>query len=80
MAGRHVAEPVEEWGFDGLLAAIERGTLADRHRIALTVEADPGGPLADDLEEVLEAAKDSRRAAFYRRILFSLTCSARRAG
>lgn len=78
MAARHLAEPVEEWGFDGLLAAIERGSLADRHQVALVVEADPEGPVADVLDEALEASTDSRRAAFYRRILFSLTCSARR--
>lgn len=72
--------PVEEWGFDGLLAVVEQGTLADRHRMALALEADPHGPVAGQLEEVLEATGNTRRAEFYRRILFSLACSARDGG
>jgi hypothetical protein len=73
-------KPVEEWGFDGLLAAVEQGGRTERHRIALALEADPLGPVADQLEEVLEAAGNTRRAESYRRILFSLACSARNGG
>ena len=52
--------PVEDWGFEGLLAAIDRGEVADWRRIALAVRRDPWGPVARLLErEVLEAAEDS---------------------
>lgn len=52
--------PVEEWGFEGLLAAIDRGEAADWHRIARAVRRDPWGPVARVLEsEVFEAADDS---------------------
>lgn len=71
--------PVEDWDFDRLLSAVEQGSRADRHRIALALEADPQGAVADRLEAVLEAAKDTRRAGSYRRMLFSLSCAARRA-
>jgi hypothetical protein len=80
MAAENLNAPVEEWGFDGLLAAIEQGSRADQHRIALAVETDPRGPVADQLEEVLEAVGNTRRAEFYRRILFSLACSVREGG
>ncbi len=78
MAAENLNTPVEEWGFDGLLAAIEKGSRADRHRIALAVESDPQGKVAGELDEALEAAGDTRRVAFYRRILFSLSCAGRR--
>lgn len=68
--------PVEEWGYDTLLAAVERGGRTERHRIALALEADPRGALADQLEEVLEAAPPTRRTAAFRRVLFSaLVCA-----
>lgn len=52
--------PVEEWGFEGLLAAIDRGEAGDWRRIAAVVRRDPWGPVARLLEdEVFEAAEDS---------------------
>ncbi len=50
-------DPVETWPFEGILAAIERGTLPDWRRLAKVIKADPWGPVARD---VLEAVRISR--------------------
>jgi DNA-binding transcriptional regulator YiaG len=47
-----VDDPVETWPFEGILAAVERGTLPDWRRLAAAVRADPWGPVA---QQVLEA-------------------------
>jgi DNA-binding transcriptional regulator YiaG len=45
-------DPVETWPFEGILAAVERGTLPDWDRLATAIRADPWGPVA---QQVLEA-------------------------
>jgi DNA-binding transcriptional regulator YiaG len=50
-------DPVETWPFEGILAAVERGTLPDWRRLAKVIEADPWGPVA---QQVLEAVELSR--------------------
>ncbi len=45
-------DPVETWPFEGILAAVERGTLPDWRRLADVIRADPWGPVA---QQVLEA-------------------------
>jgi DNA-binding transcriptional regulator YiaG len=45
-------DPVETWPFEGILAAVERGTLPDWRRLASAIRADPWGPVA---YQVLEA-------------------------
>jgi DNA-binding transcriptional regulator YiaG len=50
-------DPVETWPFEGILAAIERGTLPDWRRLAQAIAADPWGPVA---KQVLEAVQMSR--------------------
>lgn len=45
-------DPVETWPFEGVLAAVERGTLPDWRRLARAIRADPWGPVA---QQVLEA-------------------------
>ena len=45
-------DPVETWPFEGILAAVERGTLPDWRRVASAIGADPWGPVA---HQVLEA-------------------------
>jgi hypothetical protein len=50
-------DPVETWPFEGVLAAVERGTLPDWRRLAAAIEADPWGPVA---RQVLEAVRMSR--------------------
>jgi DNA-binding transcriptional regulator YiaG len=52
-----VDDPVETWPFEGILAAVERGTLPDWRRLAAAVRADPWGPVA---QQVLEAIEMSR--------------------
>jgi predicted transcriptional regulator len=50
-------DPVETWPFEGILAAVERGTLPDWRRLAAAIRADPWGPVA---QQVLEAVEMSR--------------------
>ena len=50
-------DPVETWPFEGILAAIERGTLPAWHRLATAIRVDPWGPVA---HQVLEAVRLSR--------------------
>ena len=45
--------PVPEWPTEAVQAALERGDLADWHRIVLAIQADPWGKTARQLEEVL---------------------------
>ena len=52
-----VEDPVETWPFEGILAAVERGTLPDWRRLAAAIRADPWGPVA---QQVLEAVEMSR--------------------
>jgi DNA-binding transcriptional regulator YiaG len=52
-----VDDPVETWPFEGILAAVERGTLPDWRRLAAAIRADPWGPVA---QQVLEAIEISR--------------------
>lgn len=52
-------DPVEEWGFEGLLTAVDRGSLREWRTIMRAVEADPFGAVADTLTEVLDIAEDS---------------------
>jgi DNA-binding transcriptional regulator YiaG len=52
-----VGAPVETWPFEGILAAVERGTLPDWRRLAAAIRADPWGPVA---QQVLEAVAMSR--------------------
>jgi len=49
--------PVETWPFEGILAAVERGTLPDWRRLAKAIRADPWGPVA---QQVLDAIHLSR--------------------
>ena len=50
-------DPVQTWPFAGILAAVERGTLPDWRRLAEAIDADPWGPVA---QQVIEALSLSR--------------------
>ena len=50
-------EPVQTWPFEGILAAVERGTLPDWRRVTAAIRADPWGPVA---QQVIEAVHLSR--------------------
>ncbi len=49
--------PVETWPFEGILAAVERGTLPDWRRLAKAIQVDPWGLIA---QQVLAAVRLSR--------------------
>jgi len=50
-------DPVDTWPFEGILAAVERGTLPDWRRLATAIQADPWGPVA---QQVLDAIRLAR--------------------
>lgn len=50
-------DPVESWPFEGILAAVERGTLPDWRRLLKAIQSDPWGPVA---QQTLEAIRLSR--------------------
>lgn len=50
-------DPVQTWPFEGILTAVERGTLPDWRRLAEAIDADPWGPVA---QQVIEALSLSR--------------------
>ncbi len=52
-----VDDPVETWPFEGILAAVERGTLPDWRRLAAAVRADPWGPVAQQILEAIEMSR-----------------------
>ncbi|GAA2173200.1 hypothetical protein GCM10009784_06610 [Arthrobacter parietis] len=61
--------PVDQWGFEGLLAAVERGDIRDWRRIAEAVMASPRGKAAAELKEVLAATESPAMSALFSRIL-----------
>ena len=44
-------DAVERWPFEGVLAALERGTLPDWRRLIAAIDADPWGTVARAVEE-----------------------------
>jgi DNA-binding transcriptional regulator YiaG len=50
-------DPVETWPFEGILAAVERGTLPDWRRLAKAISADPWGTVAQQVIEVLRLSR-----------------------
>ncbi len=52
------ADPVEVWGFEGLLAAVERGDVRHWRRIAQAVRRNPRGKVAAELREVLQTVEN----------------------
>jgi DNA-binding transcriptional regulator YiaG len=52
-----VDDPVETWPFEGVLAAVERGTLPDWRRLAAAIRADPWGPVAQQVLEAVELSQ-----------------------
>jgi DNA-binding transcriptional regulator YiaG len=49
--------PVPEWPTEAVQAALERGDLADWHRIVAEIQADPWGKTARQVEEVLSHSR-----------------------
>ena len=55
--------PVAQWGTEGLLTAIDRGSLPDWRRVVAAINAEPWGPIASDLSTAIELAEDRGVAA-----------------
>lgn len=49
-------DPVETWPFEGIVAAVERGTLPDWRRLAKVIQSDPWGPVAQQVLEAIQLA------------------------
>jgi DNA-binding transcriptional regulator YiaG len=49
--------PVSEWPTEAVQTALERGDLADWHRIVVALQADPWGKTARQVEEVLSYSR-----------------------
>ena len=49
--------PVSEWPTEAVQTALERGDLADWHRIVVALQADPWGRTARQVEEVLSYSR-----------------------
>jgi DNA-binding transcriptional regulator YiaG len=62
-------DPVDQWGVEGILAAIDRGSLPHWRRIAGAVRSDPWGPIAADLEQALTLGNDAGAVATLERAL-----------
>lgn len=62
-------DPVECWGFEGLLAAVDRGSLPQWRKIVRALRTDPRGKVAADLREVIATAEDVAVANILERIL-----------
>ncbi|MEZ3162135.1 helix-turn-helix transcriptional regulator [Microbacterium sp. BWT-B31] len=73
------ADPVAEWGVEGMVAALERGGVDDWRKIALAVVADPAGPIAEDFAEAAAVAEASGAVAVTRSTIALLIESPRTA-
>lgn len=60
--------PVTEWGFEGVLAAVERGDVTHWRRIARALNADPRGKVAAEVDEVIQTVEDPGMAALFTRL------------
>lgn len=63
--------PVATWPLEGIQAALERGTLRDWRRLAREIEAEPWGPAARAIEEVLTYARPYGVAEALERVIAS---------
>ena len=50
-------EPVEDWPFEGVVTAIERGALPDWQRLAAAINAEPWGQVARYVTEALQVVR-----------------------
>lgn len=63
-------DPVARWGFEGLLAAIERGSMKLWDRIAAELRRQPYGTVARLLEnEVIDAVSNEGERELFRQVL-----------
>lgn len=60
--------PVADWGFEGVLAAVERGDVTHWRRIALALSADPRGKVSAEVAEVVHTVEDPGMAILFARL------------
>ena len=65
-------DPVDQWGVEGILTAIDRGSLQHWKRIIAAITENPTGKVSKDLREALELAEDAGVTAYLRRALTRL--------
>lgn len=63
------SDPVETWGFEGLLTALDRGGLPQWRRIGVAIRKAPWGKVASELEEVFQVAEDLGAVALLQKTL-----------
>jgi hypothetical protein len=69
-------DPVESWPFEGILAAVDRGTLPDWRRLAAVIRADPWGPVARQVIEAVEIAHPYGTYELLRSVIVHAQCEA----
>jgi DNA-binding transcriptional regulator YiaG len=62
-------DPVESWPFEGILTAVERGTLPDWRRLAAAIKADPWGPVSRQVIEAIDMAHPYGTAELLRGVI-----------
>lgn len=72
------SDPVEEWGFEGLLTAVDRGDLNDWRRVVAAVRRDPWGDVARHLSDVFKVAEDVGVVAALRRAVVEVRAATER--
>src|SRR3954469_18816272 len=63
------ADPVSTWPVEAIQTALERGGLSDWRRLAKAVMAEPWGPVARSIEEVLRYSRPYGVAELMERII-----------
>jgi DNA-binding transcriptional regulator YiaG len=63
------ADPISAWPLEAIQTALERGGLADWRRLAAAIEAEPWGPVARRVEEVLTYSRPYGVAAAFERAI-----------
>lgn len=67
-----LAEPVSQWPQEALQTALERGSLSEWRRLAAAIQAEPWGPVARRVEEVLTYSRPYGVAAAFERAIGQL--------
>jgi DNA-binding transcriptional regulator YiaG len=62
-------DPVEEWPLEAIQTALERGSLKHWRRLATAIKAEPWGPLAREVEEVLTYSRPYGVAEVMERVI-----------
>lgn len=62
-------DPVEEWPLEAIQTALERGSLKHWRRLATAIKAEPWGPIAREVEEVLTYSRPYGVAEVMERVI-----------